>query len=538
MADQKHVIIVGAGPGGLASAMLLAASGVRVTIIEKQPFVGGRTSTHGGNGFQFDLGPTFFLYPRVLKEIYAAAGRDLMTEVPMVRLDPQYHLIFEKGGGLRCTPDVQKMVEQIATVAPRDAEHFPRFIDENRGKLAAFRPILESNFDSLADVLKLPLLQLLPHVRPLNSVDRDLKRYFSDQRIRLAFSFQSKYLGMSPFNCPSLFTILAFLEYEHGVWHPMGGCGAVSEAMARVAREMGVEIRLDEPVERVIMQGRRAVGVATSSGEHRADAIVMNADFAAAMKNLIPNGSRRRWTDQKLAKKKYSCSTFMMYLGLEGTHDELAHHTIWLADDYVENLKDIEQRHVLSKNPSFYVQNPCVTDPSMAPAGHSALYCLAPVTHETNQVDWKKETPRFRELFIKQLEKLGITDVAKRTRYERIITPDEWQHGYDIYKGATFNLAHNLTQMLHLRPHNRFDDVDGIYLAGGGTHPGSGLPVIYESARISSRLLLNDLGLAYHWEGQTGLPALLQENPELAGSLARAGIKQALKGDNASAVKA
>jgi phytoene desaturase len=186
----------------------------------------------------------------------------------------------------------------------------------------------------------------------------------------------------------------------------------------------------------------------------------------------------------------------MMYLGIEGSYDHLEHHTIFLADGYRENLADIERRHVLSENPSFYVQNACRTDPSLAPPGMSTLYCLAPVTHEHENVDWDVERPRFRAKMIRQLEKLGVNDLERRIRTELIMTPREWRTDMHVHRGATFNLAHSFDQMLYFRPHNRFEDVPGMYLVGGGTHPGSGLPVIFESAKISTKLLLEDLGRA------------------------------------------
>ena len=271
---SKRIFVIGAGPGGLAAAMLLARSGLRVTIFERSSNVGGRTSTVRSNGFSFDLGPTFFLYPRVLEEIFRTVGRDLREEVELVRLDPQYRLIFGGGGELLATPDVERMERAIAALSPNDAASFRAFLDDNRLKLANFRRCLESPFRGWRDVLRWPMLRLLPLLRPWLSLDRELARYFRDPRIRLAFSFQSKYLGMSPFNCPSLFSILSFLEYEHGVHHPIGGCGAVTEAMARVVRELGGEIRLDEPVEEILFEGKRAVGVRTSEGGYKADAVI------------------------------------------------------------------------------------------------------------------------------------------------------------------------------------------------------------------------------------------------------------------------
>jgi phytoene desaturase len=268
------------------------------------------------------------------------------------------------------------------------------------------------------------------------------------------------------------------------------------EAMARAARRAGAQIRLNEPITEILFEGCRAVGVRTDRGDYRTDALVINADFAKTMTSLVPDRLRRRWSNRRLAKKRYSCSTFMMYLGMEGRFDDLAHHTIFLAEDYRRNVRAIETGDVPPEAPSLYVQNACVTDPEQAPPGHSTLYVLVPVGNLEGGIDWRAEAPRYRELVLRRLAAMGIDDLERRIRFEKIITPVDWEHDMQIYRGATFNLAHNMGQMLHNRPRNRFEDLVQVYLVGGGTHPGSGLPVIFESARITSRLLAQDLGLA------------------------------------------
>jgi phytoene desaturase len=268
------------------------------------------------------------------------------------------------------------------------------------------------------------MLKLLPLLRPWRSLDSDLRRYFKDERIRLGFSFQSKYLGMSPFTCPSLFSILSFLEYEHGVFHPVGGCGAVTKAMARIAEDLGARVLLNEPVEEMIFEGRKCTAVRTASRTLAADAVVVNADFAQAMQRMVPDSIRRRWTDSRIEKKRFSCSTFMLYLGIEGRYDEVSHHTIYLAEDYRQNLRDIEELHQLSEDPSFYVQNACVTDPSLAPKKMSTLYVLLPVTHEHRNVDWAAGTGA---LSIAGPAPAGedrhCKDVERRIRFEKVVTP-------------------------------------------------------------------------------------------------------------------
>ncbi len=495
---SPQVIVVGAGPGGLAAALLLAKAGCRVRVIERMPRPGGRTSAIEGAGFRFDAGPTFFLYPRVLEEIFAAAGFDLRREVELRRLDPQYRVVFGGGGEILATPDIDRMKAQVAAIAPADALQLDRFLADNRRKLDAFRPCLENPFLGWGDVLTARMLRTLPWLRPWRSLDDDLATYFRDPRVRLAFSFQAKYLGMSPFTCPSLFSILSFLEYEYGVFHPIGGCSAITETMARLAGRLGVEIRLGEDVEEIVFEDRKAVGVRTASGTEAADAVVLNADFARAMTRLVPERVRPGWTDAVLAGKRFSCSTFMLYLGVEGRFDHLPHHNIFIARDYRRNLREIEDDHVLSADPSVYVQNATVTDPGLAPPGMSTLYVLVPVSHQHPNVRWEDERGRFRALALRQIARLGFEDVERRIRFERVATPADWD-AMQIHLGSTFNMAHNLGQMLHLRPRNRFEGTDGLYLVGGGTHPGSGLPVIFESARITARLLMEDFGLAARW---------------------------------------
>ncbi len=502
--------------------MLLTRAGADVTVFERLKRVGGRSGTilapleGSDQQFRFDMGPTFFLYPRVLADIFAACGKQLDREVDLMRLDPQYHIVFEAGGELQATGDMARLAEAVAKLSPEDARALPRFMADNRAKFAAFRPALESAFHSVRAFATPAMMRALPKLRPHRTVDGDLATYFRDPRVRLAFSFQSKYLGMSPFQCPSLFTILAFMEYEYGVWHPRGGCGAVMDAMARVADEQGADIRLGEPVEEILFEGRRARGVRTASGTHRFDALVVNADFANTMQTLVPDRLRPAWSDARIARKKFSCSTFMLYLGLEGRLDQLSHHTIYLSKDYRRNVDEIDSGLSPPQDPSFYVQNASVTDDTLAPPGHSTLYVLVPVGNLTaDGADWPEIQARYRRLTLDRLARLGVPDIEQRIRFEKMLTPVDWRDEMAIHRGATFNLAHSMGQMFHMRPRNRFRDIPGMYLVGGGTHPGSGLPVIFESAKITARLLAEDLDLQPGWTVPLETPAPSRE-PALA----------------------
>ena len=469
---------------------------MRVTVLERLPHVGGRTSCFEHQGFRFDHGPTFFHYPEVLESILRDLDYDLWHELDLRRLDPQYRLVFGRGGDMLATSNVERMEREIARVCAQDSGNLRRFLADNRYKLAKFKPFLEQPFEGWRSIARPRLLTLLPTLKPWLSLDSELKRYFSDERVRLAFSFQSKYLGMSPFECPSLFTILAFLEYEYGIYHPIGGCGEVTVALARIAQQLGADIRVNEPVQRILFAGKKAIGVETSRRAYRADAIVINADFARAMQRLVPNQLRPRWTDKRLDRKRMSCSAFMLYLGVSGLYERVPHHTIYIAKDYERNMEEIGSKHILSDDPSYYVQNASVTDQSLAPHGMSTVYVLVPVTHQHMNVDWSLEKIRYRDLMLKKLASIGMEDIDSRIRYERVLTPADWDVAFEIHKGSVFGLAHSWSQMLHLRPRNRFEELERVYLVGGSTHPGSGLPVIFESARISAKLLLEDLGIS------------------------------------------
>ena len=497
---KPTALIVGSGPGGLASALLLAHSGVDVTILEKEEKVGGRTKLVHKDGFTFDRGPTFFHYPEVIEEIFKAIGRDAHKELGLMPLDPMYRLVFGAGGHIDATSNLESMTERIRELAgDKNANGFKKYVIQNRKKLEFSKQCLQTPWTSPLNVLTKRAIRVATVLKPWSSVAGDLSKHFDDERVRLAMSFQTKYLGMSPFHAPSLFTILAFLEYEHGIFHAKGGLGSITARMGEIAEELGVKIRCSTPVESLMYEGKTVVGVRIKGEEILADKVVINADFAHAMTTLVPDEKRKKWSNKKLEKKGYSCSTFMLYLGIDKQYD-LPHHQIYASSSYEQNLEDITKHRMTWDDPSVYVQNACMTDDSLAPEGQSTIYVLVPVPNTHDSIVWDDIKDDYRELIVKQLGKLGYDDIADHIVSETIVTPDDWSAS-DVYRGAVFNLTHDLKQMLWRRPHNRFEEANNLYIVGGGTHPGSGLPTIFESARISSKLLLADLGIRADWNG-------------------------------------
>jgi phytoene desaturase len=493
---RPTVNVIGAGPGGLTSAMLLAARGFDVTVFEKDSRVGGRSAGIEQGGYKFDTGPTFLMMKFILDEVFAEAGRSAENYLDFVRLEPMYRLQFDDRR-IEPTTEREAMLAALEANFPGSRNGYDRFMNDEGKRFRAMYPCLQKDYSSLRKYLSWDLLKALPRLALGRSVMDVLGRYFDDEKLKMAFTFQSKYLGMSAWDCPGAFAILPYVEHAFGVYHVTGGLSEISEAMATVCEELGVKFRLNTPVDQLMLDGRRVSGVRLSSGESiMADETVLNADFGYAMKHLVPPGVLKKYAPEKVDKLEYSCSTFMLYLGLDKVYD-LPHHTVFFARDYKKNISDIFQAQSLSDDLSFYVRNASVTDDTLAPSGHSAVYVLVPVPNCRSSIDWEIEAPAFRERVIDAMEQRGgMHDLRSHIRQEINFTPDTWR-GMNIQLGATFNLAHSIRQMLYLRPRNKFEELDNCYLVGGGTHPGSGLPTIYESGRIAANMLARAHGFEF-----------------------------------------
>lgn len=489
------MVIVGAGPGGLTAGMILARRGFDVTIVEKQARVGGRNAELKVGDFSFDTGPTFLHQKFTLDEVFQEAGRKAEDYLDFVLLDPMTRLTWD-GVSLETTCDIERMAIDIGKSFPGDDEGYRRFMADHAVKMRTIYPCLQRPYHELKSYLSSTLIKAFPYVATAKSVVDVLDRYFKDDRLKLAFTFQAKYLGMSPWRCPALFSILSYTEYKFGIYHVQGGLCKISDAMAKVFAEHGGKLRLGTGVKEVIFNGSDVKGVRLDDGEVlECDDAIMNADYAHAVTSLMNGKSRPK---AELEKKKFSCSTFMLYLGLDTIYKDEPHHHIIFADDYRKNVEDIKGERHVSDDMSVYVRNSSITDPSVAPAGKSGLYVLVPTINCRNGYDWERRKQEYRDKVLDRIElKTGMKDLRSHIVEERILTPDDWRDGLDVFMGATFNLAHTLDQMLYLRPHNRLQGYDNLYLVGGGTHPGSGLPTIYESGRLSSNLLCDRHGIGY-----------------------------------------
>lgn len=491
---KKKVLIVGAGPGGLSSGMILASRGYDVLIIEKENSVGGRNAPLKIGNFTFEVGPTFIILPQVFKEVFSLAGRKLEDYLDFRKIDPMYRLRFNDGKDFNVHYDKEKLKEEIARLFPGEEVGYERWFQKHKIKFEKTYACLSVPYMHFYNYFRLKLLRALPVMQLHKSVNGVLEGYFKTKEMIMASGFQAKYLGMSPWHCPGAFSILSYSEHGYGIYHSIGGVHKISEAMAKVIEEYGGKIEKGTTVKEVIINNGKAEGVMLNDGRKiEADCVVLNADFAHAMTHLVKEDARPSYSDEKIKKMKYSCSTFMLYFGLDKKYD-IPHHNIFFGRDYKINVDQIFNGKGMPDDPAFYIQNPVITDSTLAPEGKSTLYVLVPVSNLAANFPWNEKKKELRDLIVGLIkEKTELKDIEEHIEVEKIITPEDWATTFNVYNGAVFNLSHSLDQMLYLRPHNRYDDVKNMYLVGGGTHPGSGLPTILESGRIAANLISEDV---------------------------------------------
>ena len=481
---RPHALVIGSGFGGLAAAIRLGARGYRVTVLERLDEPGGRASVFRQDGFTFDAGPTIVTAPFLLEELWALCGRTLADDVPLVAMDPFYRIRFDDGTVFDYSGDPARMRAEVARLSPSDVDGYERF-------MAASEAIFRVGFERLGAVPFThwtSMARVLPDLAALGSwrsVHGLVAKHVKNEKLRTVLSFHPLLVGGNPFSATSVYALIAFLERRWGVHFAMGGTGALVQGMARLIRGQGGSIRCGAEVRQITVADGRATGVELANGERiAAEVVVSNADSAWTYKHLLAPEHRRRWTDRRIERTRSSMSLFVWYFGTNRRYDDVAHHTMLLGPRYRELLRDIFKRHKLASDFSLYLHRPTATDTSLAPPGCDAFYVLSPVPHLASGTDWAVEGERYRQAIAAALEATVLPGLQASVVSSRIMTPQDFQDRLLSFRGAAFGMEPLLTQSAWFRPHNRSEEVDGLYLVGAGTHPGAGLPGVLCSAKI------------------------------------------------------
>ncbi len=493
MTQKPTALVIGAGIGGIATAARLAKNGYSVTVLEKNSTPGGRCNQIVRDGHRFDIGPTLFLMPEVWEETFAALGEDLGEQLDLRRIDPTYKVHFEDGLQLQLTSNIGEMQTQLEKVEKTAFTGFLNYIAEgSKHYKLSLEKFVGRNFYNIFEYFSLANLPLIFQLKALDKHYRNTGRFFKDERLKAAFTFQNMYLGLSPYDAPATYSLLQYTELAEGVWYPMGGMYAGIQALTRVAEKLGVKFIYNAPVKKMKDERGKIVSALTEDGrEFIADIFVGNADLPYIYDQLLPDRAAAKKLDEKL----YTCSTIMFYWGVDKQYPQVAHHNIFLGGDYKGSFDQIFEQHRLPDEPSFYVHAPARTDAAAAPEGQDTFYVLVPVGHleARNKQDWDAMVNKAREtVFTRLAKEMNVTDLREHIKFEINYTPKTWQERFNLAKGAAFGLSHNFWQVGFLRPQNRHAKYKNMYFAGASTHPGTGLPIVLLSARLTTERILKE----------------------------------------------
>jgi phytoene desaturase len=491
----RRAVVIGSGFGGLAAAIRLSVRGWRVQVLERLDQPGGRARVHEQDGFRFDAGPTIITMPQLLEDLWTTAGRRFSDDVKLVPMDPFYRVRFDDGTHFDYCGDADRMRAEVARISPDDVAGYEAFL---RQAAVCYREGFEAlgakAFQSFAD-----LLLAVPHLirmRGWRSIWDMACRHMRHPKLRVVFSFHPLLIGGNPLNVSCSYSLINTLERRFGVHWTMGGTGALVQGMVKLLAGRGVPVRLNTDVKRICVENGRACGVdvQTERGLERIDAdiVVSNADTAWTYRHLVEPQHRRTWTDRKLERMHYSMGLFVWYFGTNRRWDDQPHHQMVLGPRYEGLLEDMFTNHKLTEDFSLYLHRPSATDPSVAPAGCDAFYALVPVPHLDSGTDWSRVALGYQRRVLERLESTVLPGLGRHIISSKVTTPQHFHDDLLSFKGAGFGMEPRLTQSAWFRPHNRSEDVEGLYLVGASTHPGAGVPGVLLSA-IALEQVLPDL---------------------------------------------
>jgi len=486
--DKPSALVIGSGFGGLAAGVRLQALGYQVTVIEKLDAPGGRAYVHRQDGYTFDAGPTIITVPFMLEELWALCGKKMSDDIELRALDPFYRIQFDDGSHFDYNNDLAAMRAEVARFCPADLAGFDGFMAESdRCYKLGFEELATVAFDTVGDLME--ALPSMVKMRAWRSLYSMAAKHLSNDKLRIVMSFHPLLIGGNPFAVTCVYSLITALERKFGVHWAMGGTGALVKGLVGLLEGSGARLRLNSEVRQIncvpTTSGKpRATGVTLASGERiDADIVVSNADTAWTYRHLISPEYRKHWTDRKIDKGRYSMSLFVWYFGTDCQYPDVPHHMMVLGPRYRELLDDIFKHQVLAEDFSLYLHRPTASDPSMAPPGCDAFYVLAPVPHLDSGTDWRVQAEPYRQAIADALDRKVMPGFQKHIASSLMMTPQDFHDRLLSYKGAAFGLEPVLLQSAWFRPHNRSEDIDGLFMVGASTHPGAGVPGVLGSAK-------------------------------------------------------
>ncbi len=481
----ESIVIIGAGLGGLSAALRLAGAGRSVTVLEREARPGGRASRLDRDGYRFELGPTVLTMPEFIADALACVGEDIGQWLDLVPITPAYRARFADGSHLDVHTDPDAMAEQIASVGSgADVDGYRRFVTFLRELYEAELPtFIDRNLDRARDLVS-PAAARVAALGGLRRLGPKVDSFFTDERLRRIFSFQSMYAGMAPDRALAVYAVIAYMDSVAGVFYPKGGMSAVADALAGAAARHGVTFRYGTTAARIEVNGGRARAVVTADGERfPADAVVVNADLPTAYHQLLPV----EYTPKRVARLTYSPSCVVLHVGSSARYDGLAHHTIDFGRAWGETFREVIDQGRVMSDPSFLIGNPTATEPGLAPKDRQIYHVLfpAPNTVSGAGIDWDETGPRYRDHIVATLESRGLDGFGDAIEVEHLVTPADWLAD-GLAGGTPFSANHRLSQTGPFRPPTLDRRVENLVFCGANTQPGVGVPMVLLSGRLAA----------------------------------------------------
>ena len=493
MIGKKSAVIIGAGIGGIAIAVYLAKNGYIVNIYEKNSSPGGRCGQLIRDGHRFDLGATMLILPGIYREVFNSLGIPIFENNDITPLEDLYKIYFDNNKVITFSPDQNKMRLQLEKIEPGSFAKSQKYVSDGYEIFqVGMNKLIGRNFDNLFQFTNFKNIGMLIKLKTYISNYRYVKKFFRDQHLRMAYTFQNIYVGQSPFDSPALFSMVPAAELTEGSFFPKGGMFSIVEKLLFAAQSEGVKFHYNKPVQNIRVNGKRVESIFMEDGtEIQADIIVANADLPYVYRKLLPDRGKSR----RLDRLKYSCSAISFHWGLDKVYSQLGHHSVFLSDGFREGLDRIFKDKSVSDHPSFYIHAPTRTDKTAAPENQDTLSFIIGAGHidKMKKQDWDNLKRKTRKAVIQRLQQLGLEDIEEHIKFEICYTPDSWESACNISRGSVFgSLAHNLLQMGYFRPHNQHNRYKNLFFVGGSTHPGNGIPNVLLSAKLTAERILNN----------------------------------------------
>lgn len=477
------ISVIGAGLGGLSAACLLAAKGHQLTVFEKNEKVGGKMNILEQKGFRFDTGPSLLTMPFVLENLFKECGANLKEYLELVPLSPLCKYFYPDGTVFNNWKDKQKTVSEIQGFAPKDAESYSRFLAHTSNLYSKtadafiFNPLY-----SFTDLKELDLLSFFS-IDAFKTVSDRVNSEFKSPYLRQFFKRFTTYNGSSPFQAPATMNVIPHVEINMGGYYVEGGLYKVAEALHKLALSLGVRFEFNAEISEIMLKSGKAIGLKLKDETKVfSDLVISNSDATETIVRLLPNSKISSRKKEKARHIEPSCSGFVLMLGVDKIYEQLVHHNIYFSGDYEFEFKQIFSDKVMPDDPTIYIANTSYSDPKHAIEDGSNLFILVNAPYISKHYDWRKKEIIYGEKVISELENRGLDELRNHIILRKSITPLDFYSKYYSNKGSIYGTSSNNKFSAFLRPRNKSREIDGLYLVGGSTHPGGGIPLVVQSA--------------------------------------------------------